>query len=469
MSIFEKIKGWWNMLLEARVKEEYDVTPLQSAEMDDMIRSCMQIYQGKPEWASKDEHIKTVNMAAQVCSEIARLATLAIGIKVDGSARAEWLQEQVEGIYFQLREWVEYASAAGTVILKPNGNGVECVFPKDFRVTNTKNGKITGAAFYNEQYDSSSGEWYSRIEYHRFLSDGNYCISNRCRVSKKHGDKGHVVSIKETPWSNLEEETTISGLKAPLFGVLKMPAANNIDTDSPLGLPCFANAIVEVSDFDTAYSLNAYEISVSKRTVLLDSDRLFSTGKKANTSASARDALRKDAGLPDYVKIVEGTGSDDIYHEINPTLNTEMRIKGISNLLSQISYKCGFSSGYFTFDQKTGLVTATQVESDDRRTIQFIKDVRDKLENAIDGVLYALDAFADLYGLATAGEYETTYDFGDITYNREEDRARWYSYVVQGRVPFWRYLVKFEGFSEDDAKAIDAEMAQQNQLYAPEE
>ena len=34
-----------------------------------------------------------------------------------------------------------------------------------------------------------------------------------------------------------------------------------------------------------------------------------------------------------------------------------------------------------------------------------------------------------------------------------------WQYVTAGKFPFWRYLVEFEGYSEDDAKAI-AEEAQ---------
>ena len=41
-----------------------------------------------------------------------------------------------------------------------------------------------------------------------------------------------------------------------------------------------------------------------------------------------------------------------------------------------------------------------------------------------------------------------------MTYNREEDRARWYGYVADGRLPFWYYLVKFEGYSEQEAQAL---------------
>ena len=80
--------------------------------------------------------------------------------------------------------------------------------------------------------------------------------------------------------------------------------------------------------------------------------------------------------------------------------------------------------------------------------------MRDKLESCLNGAIYAMSVYADLYGLAPAGAYEIVYDFGDITYNREEDRARWWQYVTQGRVPAWMYFVKFEGMTEEEARAM---------------
>ena len=68
-----------------------------------------------------------------------------------------------------------------------------------------------------------------------------------------------------------------------------------------------------------------------------------------------------------------------------------------------------------------------------------------------------LNVFADLYNLAPLGVYEIVFDFGDITYNREEDRARWYGYAMQNKIPFWYYLVKFEGMTEEEAKSMVAE------------
>ena len=50
------------------------------------------------------------------------------------------------------------------------------------------------------------------------------------------------------------------------------------------------------------------------------------------------------------------------------------------------------------------------------------------------------------------GSYEVAYSVGDITYNYEEDKANWKSYVQNGWIPAWLYLVKFEKMSEEEAK-----------------
>lgn len=455
------------MLFRSKAKEEFNIEPIISQSMEDMIRKCFEIYQGKPYWLDDADHIKTINFAKAVCSETARLTMLATKITIDGSARAEWLQEQIDNVYFKLRDWVEYGCAYGTVILKPNGKGIDLVVPGNFIVTDIENGEISGVVFVNQEMVGK--KYYTRLEYHRFINDV-YAITNRCYVGDSANDTSKRIDIAKTPWSDLLEESFIQNVDGPLYGVLKMPHANNVDVDSPMGLPIFSDAIEELKDLDIAYSRNSKEILDSKRTVLLDSDRLLPSGGKVAQTGLYFKNQREQMGLPDYVKNVYGNGTEDFYQEINPQLNTDTRLNGLNALLSQIGYKIGYSNGYFVFNESTGIQTATGVEAEQQRTIQFIKDVRDKVEGCLDRVIYALNVFADLYDLAPVGVYEVTYDFGDITYNREDDRARWWGYVVSGKVPAWMFFAKFEGMSEEDAKAMVAEATpKQPTLFGNEE
>ena len=444
------------MLLHSKAKDEFDIEPIGSEQMAAWISECVRIYQGNPCWLDEEDHIDTVNFAKTVCSETARLATLGIGVHVDGSARAEWLQKQIERIYYQLRNWVEYGCAYGTVIMKPNGDAIDLYTPDQFEITNAVDGKIDGVVFHN--YKKVGKNWYTRLEYHRTECD-LYAISNRCYVGSAPDDTKKAVDIKLTPWPELAEETYIANVTTPLFGVLKMPHANNIDMDSPYGLPIFSEAVQELRDLDIAYSRNAKEVKDSKRTVLADDSLITFSGDPVTKGGAAAQEKARRLNLPDMVRMVRGDGKDTYYQEINPELNTETRLKGLNAILNQIGFKIGYSNGHYVFNESGGIQTATQVEADQQRTIQFIKDVRDKLEDCMSGLVYALNVFADLYGYAPAGTYEAVYDFGDITYNREEDRARWWGYVVSGKVPAWMFFVKFEGMTEKDAKAMTQEAA----------
>ena len=266
---------------------------------------------------------------------------------------------------------------------------------------------------------------------------------------------------KQTKWADLMADTPpilkANGekLDGPLYGVLRTPQANNVDISTPLGLPIFAEAIEELKDLDIAYSRNAGEIFNSQKIVLADDRLLMPSGTPVSAmSPQGMENRRNEMNLPHFVKNVFGQDEKEFYQEINPQLNTDTRISGINALLSQLGYKIGFSNGYFVFNESSGIQTATGVEAEQQRTVQFIKDVRDKLESCLDEVIYALNVYADLYGLTPVGAYEVNYDFGDILYVRENDRARWWQYVITGKVPAWLYFVKFEGMTEEEAKAM---------------
>jgi hypothetical protein len=82
------------------------------------------------------------------------------------------------------------------------------------------------------------------------------------------------------------------------------------------------------------------------------------------------------------------------------------------------------------------------------------------LKGALEQAFYGVNAMATLYALAPVGEYEINFNFGDITYSYEEDKASWKSYAAQGWIPKWLYFVKFEGMTEEEAKALTQEAEQ---------
>lgn len=471
MGILNNIKGWWQRMFRSAVKQHFGVEGIESRTMQDCIKQWLAIYQGSPEWVDEADDIKTINFAQTISEELAKLVALDIDVAFDGS-RKEYMQQFYDrSVAPKLREWLEFGCAVGTVILKPNGEGVDFMTPDRFEVISRDgNHNINDIVFQGGYLENN--QYYTKLERHMFW-DANvrmpdeenysrvtyYSIISKAFVSKVSTEIGTEIPLANTKWANINPEVHITKknddkLQSMLFGVFKMPTANNIDLDSPLGVSVFGKALEELKDLDIAYSRNSSEIYDSKRMVLVD-ERLVEMPSQKDKNGNI---IRRKLKLPKYTRNVNSDSPNDFYQEINPNINIADRKAQIDFQLSLIGRKCGFSNGYFVLDEKTGMITATQVEADDRETIQTVKDVRDNLKTCLEDLFYAQSVFADLYGEAAVGDYETNYNFGDITYNYDEDKKTWWSYVQAGKVPAWMYFVKFEGMSEEEAKAMQEEV-----------
>lgn len=438
------------------IEKVFGVELISSPEMSNALRKWDNISTGKPPWRNADDEIETVNMAKHISDTRAKLTTLDIGIAISGSPRADFLQELADDLLKRLPDRVAEADRLGGLIIKWNGETWDYVLPGNFGVTaKDDNGEIVGAIF--AAHTSQGSSHYTRLEYHRFEginADGGrlYRISNKA-FKNQISAKGEVTLGAEVElskvdaWAHMEPEVEIQNLEAPLFAYYRVPGANTIDPASPLGLSVFANALTELKAIDIAISRKNTEVEDSKHITFVGQSLI-------------QNAQNRGVELPRFVKGL-GMGLNDTetsaVHEHVPTMLTDQRIKDINFNLSLAGVKCGFSEGVFVMDGQTGMITATQVESDDRDTIQTIKTDRDALRDALERAFYGADALASLYGLAPLGEYEINFNFGDITYSYEEDKAAWRAYAMQGWVPKWLYFVKFEGMSEEEAKAMTAE------------
>jgi len=439
--------------------KEFGVELIISPEMSRALEIWDEISTGTPEWL--DEDIKTVNMANFISERTASLVCLDIGIAISGSPRADYLQKLADEMLKKLRYKVARCCRLGGIMIKPNGNGFDYISPGNFGITSKdENGNITGAIF--ASHTIQNGKGYTRLEYHRFEgSDGNgpiYVITNKCYKNQTRYD-GRPVLGQQIPlesvniWSHIKDEVKISKLQKPLFSYFKMPGDNIIDVSSPLGTPIYSEALVELRSLDVAISRKDNEVE--------DSQHMTFVGQ------ILVDNIKRNGGkLPRFVTGM-GVGLNDSetssIHEHTATMLTEDRLKDINFTLSLIGTKCGYSEGSFIVDGQRGVVTATQVESDDRDTIQLVKDIRDSLSSAIEGAFEAADVIATLYKLVPIGQYEINYNFGDITYSYEEDRQNWMNYTRNGWAPKYKYFMKFEGMSEEEAKQMIEEAKAENE------
>lgn len=436
------------MFIRTDIGKTFGVELIQSSEMNAALTLWGNITSGRPPWLDPDDDVRTYNMGKHISDYRARLVCLDLGVALSGSPRADYLQTICNDLIKRLPDKVADAERLGGIAIKWNGSSWDFALPGEFGITKQDgNGNIVGAIF--AEYITHGIDHYTRLEYHRF-KDGLYLVTNKA-FRNRAMQNGQYTLGAEIPlteveeWAEMQPEVRIEQLETPLFAFFRLPGSNTIDQTSPLGMSAFANAIPELEALDMALSRKNGEVA--------DSKHITFVGQAAIQYANAHSTK-----LPRFVQGL-GVGVDDKkpITEHVPTMLTDARIKDINFDLSMAGVKCGFSEGVFVMDGQTGMITATQVESDDRDTIQTIKADRDALRCAVEQAIKGADALTTLLGAAPLGEYETTFNFGDITYNYEEDKASWKNYASQGWVPLWLYFTKFEGMSEEEAKKMVAE------------
>lgn len=453
MGLINWIKGMLRrMFTPEEVYQIFNVQPAASSVMIGAIESWKDIYEGRACWLADDPEMRSAQFAAIVSSEAARLATIELSFEISGSARADYLQQRMSILQDKIRTQLEYACALGGMMLKPNGDGVDFIKQGEFiPVDLDSNGDITGAIFPSAK--QLGNQYFTRFEYQRF-EGSTYKISNKAYISDSPETIGRPVSLAAVrEWANIQPEVSIDNLEHPLFAYLKMPWANQVDSSSPLGCSIFAKAIDTIQDIDfTARGLR-HEIKTADRKVFV-SDKILRRDDKGKVMRNP---------IPDLIQGLEyNVDEKNTYHEFNPEIRIEQYRQSMQTFLNIAGNQCGFSNGYFSFDEQTGMVTATQVEADQQRTISTATDIQKALKTALSGLAYGLDAYASLYNLAPAGAYEENYSMRDLSVNVTEDRARAWQMVLQGKVPFYWYAMNYESMSKDEARKLYREAQEES-------
>lgn len=218
-----------------------------------LIELWSRMYEEKAPWLHNTDN---ANIPATIAGEIARLTTLELQSKVEGSPRAECMDAVYQQVLGKLRVQTEYAFAKGSMVFKPyiTPDGTIAVqyiqadmfFPLDF-----DSEKMTRCAFLDQF--RKGNEIYSRIELYS-LSGDVLSIKNHVFIARTEGILGTEVPIGTVPrWAELAEEMQFSGIQKLPIGYFTVPLGNNRDSGSPLGVSVYSRAIKQIEDADRRY------------------------------------------------------------------------------------------------------------------------------------------------------------------------------------------------------------------------
>ncbi len=394
-------------------------------------------------WREMYERRDGLHLAAALSFEMARMVTVEMKSRVLGSRRAEFIDKAYREVIDNIRIPVEYGCAKGGLVLKPYVLGREIkvdfihadgFFPTHF----DDNGNITGAVFVETV--SRQGIYYTRLESH-LLSDKGYEISNKAFVSRVKGHLGNQIELSEVPeWENMTNELVLTNVKRPLFGYFKPAVANSIDPSSPLGVSIFANAVNLIEDANRQYERLLWEFESGERALI------------ANSMAFRRDR-NGTPKLPDR-RLYRTLDVDDVdfFKEWSPTLRQKEIADGLDKIFRQIEFNCGFAYGTLsTMDSRDR--TAEEIRNSKQRSYATISDNQKALKTALCDMVYAMDVWCTILGLAPVGEYSVSFEFDDsVIADRKTEFEEKRALVEDGIMTPWEFRMWYFGEDEQTAK-----------------
>jgi A118 family predicted phage portal protein len=107
-----------------------------------------------------------------------------------------------------------------------------------------------------------------------------------------------------------------------------------------------------------------------------------------------------------------GGTEDDFFEAWSPEFREASIQSGLDTMLKKIEFACGLAYGTLSDPQSVDK-TATEVKTSRQRTYATIAGAQKALEAALKHLVWAMDVWATIGGLAPAGTYEVAFEFDD--------------------------------------------------------
>lgn len=424
-----------------------------SSAMQTEIDQWALMFQDRAPWLN--DTTQSLGLPAAIAGELARLATVEMESSVTGSARATYLDAELEPVRDNMRISVEVAAAGGGLVFKPYLDGdhiaVDCVpawrfFPTAFN----SRGEVTGAVFVEQVQRGKV--FYTRMEHHQLTNEA-YTIRNLAFKSFDKSSLGGAVSLSAVDeWAELEPELIIkySDGTAPdrvLFAYFKMPFANTVDFSSPLGVSAYSRAVGLIKEADKQYSRILWEYEGSELAVDASQGALKldkSKGAPAITMPERKKRLFRELGID------QGSGGD-LYKVFNPDIRDGSLFNGLDRLLKRIEFNCYLSYGTLS-DPMSVEKTAEEIKTSKQRSYTAVNDIQKALQTALEHLVWCMDLYASLYNLAPRGSYEMGFTWGDgIMEDVDKEYMRRKALVDDGLLKPEKFMSWYLGITEEEA------------------
>lgn len=289
------------------------------------------------------------------------------------------------------------------------------------------------------------GERCTQVEVHRPQDNGDYEI-----MCAFFGDDGRRI---EPPGYLDGDKSVNTRQKTPTFALIRLAKDNRHWDYSPMGVALFADAIGAIETVELAFDGVGNDLVLGRKMLGMP-ESMMQRDESGGLHVPMLD------GQQFVLSVRDGNvydGKLGIF-EYNPDLRANDDRQMLSTALQMLGKRVGFGMKCYALDSQGGLTTAKQVAADNaemmrtvRRHEHLIRPAVAQVMEAAGGIYRNLSTrWASLPDISDAVQVE----LGDSIMQdddslRERDRAD----VAAGLLEPWRYMVRWQGYTEEEAKA----------------
>lgn len=416
----------------------------------------------------KTRRMSTLGMPKVISAELARLVfNEKCAVNISDEGLSENISQVFEANNFdkEFQRHLEYGFAKGGFVIKvfADDKGIKLSFvtaDSFFPISTTRN-EVHEGVFVNET--RRGDKYYTLLEWNEW--DGEqYVVTNELFMSEIKGELGIRVPL-ETLYPNLEQETRINNLSRSVFVYIKPNTANNFDTESPLGISVYANALDTLKALDTAFDSFEREFRLGKKRILVPHTAI----KSVIDPQSGEMHRYFDANDEVYQAFNFSDENGQPFQDVSVSLRVQEHIDAIQALLDILAMQTGFSPGTFTFDAQ-GVKTATEVISENSKTFRTKNSHETTIEEGLKELIITITEIAKLYGFFSApDDYEVTIDFDDSIAEDREANADYYIKLKNAGLASSKYtMMKVLDITEEQAGEMLREIREEQRTRAPD-
>ena len=427
------------------------VNIIQSPEMTESLFDWKDMYLNQSTWIKK--RVESLELPSAIASEFSRLTLAEFSATLSDSA----LNAQFSRLTRKLSVCVEVACAFGGVLLKPyNSSGnvlTDCISQLNFIPVSYSQDDLISVIC--PEFLVKGKDVFTRLEYHVYDPKNlTHRVKNMCFVSSSVDDLGRKCDLKSVPeWADMLEEKVYPDVDRPLFSYFKMPFANNIDQNSPLGVSVFAKAKNLIRQADEHWERILWEFASSERAI-------DATEELFRYNENGQPILPKGRERMFRTYDIQTTGKPFI-ETFSPEIRDTSLFNGLNRILQRIEFNCGLAYGTLS-DISTVEKTAEEIKTSKQRSYTNVCAIQKNLENSLKDLAYIYGYYNRYYnGFNSTSELTCT--FGDsVLEDTEKEFQRRLQMVSSGILSKEKFISWY--FNCDEAEAVKY-IPQSNELF----